>query len=460
MHLFSKETYVSRRAQLREKVGSGLVLITGNIESPLNYKDNTYRFRQDSNFRYFFGINLPNLHAVLDCDTGKSIIFGDEYTMDDIIWVGAQESLSSLGEKVGVDTIKSRSELETILKNNISRLHYAPPYRHDNIILLAGILDRSPAEISSGYSEKLIKAIVNIRSYKTAEEIEQMHNAVNITRDMHLAAIRASKPDVYEYEVVAEIRRAHEKHNAPLAYPVIFSVNGQTLHNHYHGNKMQSGQLVLNDSGAENAYGYAGDITRTFPVDSTFSAQQKEIYEIVLKMEKDCIAALRPGVQYREIHIQSNRIMLEGLAALGIVSGNIEDMLAAGVGGMFMPHGLGHMIGMDVHDMEDLGEQSVGYRDGLERSKQLGLKSLRLARELEEGFVITVEPGLYFIPELIDKMQAEGKWKDYVHYDRLSAYKDFGGVRIEDDVLVTADGPEILGEYIPKEISEIESLRK
>ncbi|MDA9773438.1 aminopeptidase P family protein [Saprospiraceae bacterium] len=454
MQIFSSNTYKERRASLRTKVDSGIIFITGNTESPMNYRDNIYRFRQDSNFRYFFGIDLPNLHAMIDCDTGEEIIFGNEYTMEDIIWIGPHEALSSMAEKVGVSKVEGLSSIPNYI-NSTKKVHYTTPYRHDNMIYLASLLGLNIAALEHNVSEKLIKSIVDIRSYKTEEEIEQMDNAVNITRAMHLSAMRHTRPGKFEYEVVAQIRRKHLLHHAELAYPVIFSVNGQTLHNHHHGNKMSAGQLVLNDSGAENLYGYAGDITRTFPVNGKFSQKQKEIYSLVLKMEKDSISALKPGIKYKDIHVSSNKIMLEGMKDLGIVSGDVEEMVQAGVGGLFMPHGLGHMIGMDVHDMEDLGEKYVGYREGLERSTQLGLKSLRLARELEEGFVLTVEPGIYFIPELIDKMKAENKFASFVNYEKLEDYKDFGGIRIEDDILITAEGHKVLGNYIPKEIDEI-----
>lgn len=261
-----------------------------------------------------------------------------------------------------------------------------------------------------------------------------------------------------EYEIVAEILRTVKMQNAELSYPIILSVNGQTLHNHFHGNQMHAGQLMLNDSGAETEMYYAGDITRTYPVSGKFTTQQKDIYEIVLKMEVDSIEAMKPGVSYRDIHLHANRILIEGLKGLGLLQGDVDTMVSEGVGGMFMPHGLGHAIGLDVHDMEDLGEQYVGYKEGLERSTQLGLKSLRFAKELETGNVLTVEPGCYFIPELISKYKEEGKFKEFVNYSRLESYLQFGGVRIEDNVLVTENGHQILGNPIPKTVAEIENI--
>lgn len=457
MYLFSEETYVTRRAELCKSVGDGLLIFMGNDESPMNCKDNVYHFVQDSTFRYFFGLNLPELRATIDCATGEAVIYGNEYTLDDIIWVGENPTIQSLAEKVGINKVLPKSKFEGHLKSH-KKLHWLPAYRHNHILELSSFLSVYSHEITENVSEDFIRGIVNLRSYKSQDEVIQLEEAVNITRSMHLAAMQNVVEGKYEYEVVAEILKTLKSHNADLSYPVIFSVHGETLHNHYHGNLMTSGRLALNDSGAWNVAGYAGDITRTIPVNKKFTQQQKEIYKLVLNMEKSSIEMLKPGKKYKDIHIASNRIMLEGLSEIGLVSGNIDDMLEQGVGGLFMPHGLGHMIGMDVHDMENLGEDYVGYRPGLERSTQLGLKSLRLAKELEDGFVITVEPGIYFIPALIDKMKATKQFTDFIHYDKLEAYKEFGGIRIEDDVLITENGYKILGEYIPKEIDEIESI--
>ncbi len=417
----------------------------------MNYKANTYRFRQDSNFLYYFGINMPGLVGLIDTGSDNDIIFGHELTLDDIIWEGPVEPLSSLAEKVGISTISPLEKLPSFLHS--SDVHYLPPYRGEREIFIKETLG-----IKVPPSTGLIRAVVAQRAVKSHEELAEMTRAVNITREMHLAAMAATRPGLKEYEVVAEILKTLKSHNAELSYPVIFSVNGQTLHNHYHGNEMKAGQLVLNDSGAETDMGYAGDITRTFPVSGRFTTQQREIYEIVLKMETESIASLRPGVAYRDVHLNANRILLEGLSALGLVSGPIDTLVQEGVGGLFMPHGLGHSIGLDVHDMEDLGEQYVGYREGLERSTQLGLKSLRLAKELETGNVLTVEPGCYFIPELIHKYRSEGIFSSYVNYARLEDYLDFGGIRIEDNVCITENGFEILGDPIPKSAEDVEKI--
>lgn len=458
MKLFSAATYANRRIKLMETVGSGLILLCGNDETPMNYTANTFRYRQDSTFLYYFGLNFAGLNATLNCDTAEVIIFGNEFTLDDIIWVGAQPTLVELAERVGVNKTLTTNALAAHL-NASTFVHFLPPYRPENSQKLSEWFGISVNELAEKTSKTLVKAVIEQRSYKTNEEILELTAAVNASRAMHIAAMQAAAVGKMEYEIVAEIYGTAKRFNGELAYPAILSVNGQTLHNHYHGNELTAGRLVLNDSGAELEMGYCGDITRTFPVNKKFTQQQQEIYEIVLEMEESAIASLRPGKSYRDCHLEANRLMLSKLKELGIVKGDVEVMLAVGVGGLFMPHGLGHMIGLDVHDMEDLGENLVGYAEDQERSKQLGLKSLRLAKDMEAGFVLTVEPGVYFIPELIDKMRTKKQFVDFVNYDKLEIYKSFGGIRIEDNVLITNSGHQILGERIPKTIKEIEALR-
>lgn len=461
MRLFDKEVYQQRREGLKKAMGKGILLIMGNGEAPMNYLANTYHFRQNSNFLYYFGIAQPDLHAIIDLDNGTTTIYGNELTMDDIIWMGEVASLSSLAANVGVEVVKSPAALIEDLKAYPKKsIHFLPPYRIEHNTLLFEALGIKHADQAAKASVKLIKAVVAQRSVKSAEEIEEMEKAVNITKSMHVRAMQRTKEDKYEYEVVGDILKQCKNYHGSLAYGVIFSINGQVLHNHHHDNLMLSGRLVLNDSGAENDMYYAGDITRTFPVNGKFTQKQKEIYEIVLEMEKSCIEFIGPGVKYYDAHLHANAILIERFKALGLLKGETSDMLEAGVAGLFMPHGLGHMIGLDVHDMEDLGEQYVGYDDGQERATMLGLKSLRLARTLKPGFTLTVEPGIYFIPQLIEKYKAEGKFMDFVNYDKLKDYYDFGGIRIEDNVLITEDGRRVLGEPIPKEIWEVEKIMK
>ncbi len=457
--MFSSQTYINRRKLLKSSVKGGIALFLANEEVGMNYRDNTYHFRQDSNFLYFFGIDQPNLMAVIDFDSGEEYIFGNEVSIDDVIWTGPLPSLQYLAEKVGIQAVKAPEKLWTLLSMAIEKtqkIHFLPPYRAVNAQKIARLLTLPLSDVAKNASEELIKAIVSIRSIKTTEEILEMEDAVNISRLMHLAAMKQTKAKRYEYEVVGQIHAAALANNGQLAYPIIYSVNGQTLHNHSHQNLMQNGQLALCDFGAENKMHYAGDITRTLPVSGKFSQKQAEIYNLVLKMYENSISILKSGIQYKTVHIEAAKILLEGLKAIGFLKGDLSSMLENGVQGLFMPHGLGHQIGLDVHDMEDLGEKYVGYRPGLERSTQLGLRSLRLAKELETGFVLTVEPGIYFIPELIEKWQNEGNNKDFINFEVINKYKDFGGIRIEDNVLVEENGSRILGKPIPKTIQEVE----
>ena len=460
--MFSAQTYTDRRQRLKKEVGQGLILLLGNDEVGMNYRDNTLRFRQDSTFLYFFGLDKPGLIAIIDTEADTEIIFGSEPTLDDIVWSGPQPALAELAAQAGVAQVNSLNLISQLLKtaqDSGRTVHYLPPYRQANVCKLHEWTGVSLGQIKEKASEVLIKAVVGQRSVKSDEEILQLEQAVNITGEMHLAAMQNTREGMYEYEVVGHIQGAALSRGGDLAYPIIFSTNGQTLHNHFHGNVMESGRLTLGDFGAESAMHYAGDITRTFPVDKKFTSKQREIYDIVLEMEMQSIAALAPGVLYRDVHVAANRIMLDGLKQLGIVLGDVDEMTQLGVGGLFMPHGLGHSIGLDVHDMEDLGENYVGYRDSLERSTQLGLRSLRLAKELQAGNTLTVEPGIYFIPELIDKLRAEGQFTDFVNYQKLADYRDFGGIRIEDNCFVNNDGGRVLGTPIPKTINEIETVR-
>jgi Xaa-Pro aminopeptidase len=460
--MFSKDTYVGRRQNLKKAVNSGILLFLGNEEAGMNYADNTYHFRQDSTFLYYFGLNKVSLAALIDVESGEEWIVGDEITIDDIIWAGPQPTLQEQAERVGVAKVLPKSQLESVLKSHLAAgrtVHYLPTYRPEHTFKLHEWTGQSLQEIAHGASTEFIKAVVNQRSYKTAEEVIELNKAINITAQMHLNAIRATKSGKYEYEIAGIVHGTALQGGGDLAYPIILSVDGQTLHNHYHGNQLTSGRLVLGDFGAETATHYAGDITRTWPVDKTFTQQQKEIYQIVLEANLNVINALRPDIKYLDCHLIAWRTIADGLKNLGLLNGDIEEMVALGVPGLFMPHGVGHMMGMDVHDMENLGEEYIGYREGLTRSSILGLKSLRLAKELEAGFVLTVEPGLYFIPELIQLWESQGKFQQFIDYTKLKPYFGFGGVRIEDNYLITTNGAQLLGDPIPKTIAEIERLR-
>jgi len=461
-HMFAKNIYVERRQKLINNMHSGLLLFLGNTETGMNYADNTYHFRQDSTFLYYFGMDQPDLAAIIDLDENRTIVFGNELSLDHIVWMGPQTTIRQQAENVGISETLPFGDLKSFLEKPTSvgrTIHYLPPYRDRHHIQLHSWLKTDLSKIKENASVEFIQAVVAQRSIKSAEEIAEMTKAVNTTREMHMSAMRMAREGMTEAQLTGEIQRIATAGGGTTSYPVILTVNGQTLHNHYHGNVIKEGQLILGDFGAETAMHYAGDITRTFPVSKKFTSKQKDIYNIVLKAEDDCIASLRPGLLYRDAHLQAATTIMEGLKSVGLMKGNMEDALREGAFGLFFPHGLGHMIGLDVHDMENLGEQYVGYRDGLNRSSMFGLAYLRLAKELQEGYVLTVEPGIYFIPELISQWKADGKCSEFINYDKVEQYLDFGGIRIEDNCLITADGYEVLGDRIPKTVEEVEALR-
>lgn len=461
--MFSKQTYADRRKGLRDQLDSGILLFLGNNDVGMNYIGNTLRYRQDSNFLYYIGIDHAGFGAIIDLDEGTETLFGNDFSIDDIVWMGPQPKVAELGAKVGITDTKPLSELEGAVKKAASSgrtVHYLPPYRDDNRIKLHQWLEIPFSDLKSKASEAFIKAVVAQRSYKTDEEIAEMEKAVATTGAMHVAAMKAAKEGQTEANLTGIVHGISVSMGGDLAYPVILTKDGQTLHNHYHGNVLKKGQMVLGDFGAETAMHYAGDITRTFPVDSKFTPKQRDIYQIVLDCEIESIKACKAGVPYQKIHLDAAKMMAEGLKTLGLMKGNIDDAVEQGAHALFFPHGLGHMIGLDVHDMEDLGEDYVGYSDTIKRSELFGTAYLRLGRALEPGFVLTVEPGIYFIPELIEQWNAEGKFKEYINYEKVVANQHFGGIRIEDNVLVTENGPKILGPPIPKTIDEVEAIRR
>lgn len=431
----------------------------------MNYKDNPYAFRQDSNFLYFSGLNRAGLALIIDTESGETTLLGEEWGIDYVIWMGPQLSMAAMAHSAGITQTGAFGDLEKHLRKAQTDgrpIHFLPPYRAENSILLSQILQIPLTAIPEKVSIALIKAVIILRAAKSSEEVAEIEKAVNATGKMHIAAMKAAKAGISEADLTGIVEGiAASAGGGVLPYPVILSVNGQILHNHYHGNTLHDGQLVLGDFGAATSMQYAGDITRTFPVAAAFSAQQKEIYQIVLDAEMSSINKLRPGIPYREVHLGAAKIITQGLQALGIMKGDADQAVEAGAHALFFPHGLGHMLGLDVHDMEDLGEDYVGYAGEFTRSTQFGFRSLRLARKLQPGFVLTVEPGIYFIPELIDIWEAEGKHKDFIEYSALKSYREFGGIRIEDNVLITTDdiGHKVLGNPIPKTIQEVEALR-
>lgn len=459
--MFETKIYVQRRAQLKSKIESGVLLFLGNNESPMNYADNTYHFRQDSTFLYYFGLDQPGMAAIIDVDNDDEIIFGYDFTVDDIVWMGPQPSLQERAESVGLKKSAPNGELAHVISNALDKgrtVHILPPYRADHNITYASLLRINVDGVEQYVSEEFIKAVVAQRNIKSDEEIAEIENAINITYEMHTFAMKNARPGMLEREIAGNMAGIAASLGSSASFPIIFSVHGETLHNHYHGNTMQAGDIAINDSGAESLNYYAGDITRTIPIGGTFSDRQKEIYEIVLSAQMKAIEAIHPGITYKEIHLQTAKNMAKGLKQLGLMKGDMNDAVIQGAHALFFPHGLGHMMGLDVHDMENLGEDYVGYDALIQRSPQFGLKSLRLGKTLEPGNVLTVEPGLYFIPALIKKWQAAGTCDNFINYDKLDDYLDFGGIRIEDDVLVTEHGSRVLGKPIPKTVSDVEAL--
>lgn len=454
MNLFDSQTYIKRRQQLAKHVGNGVILLLGNNESPMNYTDNTYPYRQDSTFLYFFGLSKPALAAIIDCESGESTLFGDDPTIDEIVWTGPQTSMGVMGEKVGVNSTKPYAELQNVINKSASsgrKIHYLSPYRHDHALLL------SELGLTSGASLELIQGVVNQRLYKSEEELREIDRAVDITGEMHVAAMKMAQVGMKEQEVVAKLLEIATAHGGYYSFPPIVTINGETLHNHYYGNTLKKGDMLLVDSGAETSMGYAGDMTRTFPIGQKFTDRQRTIYELVLKAHTNAVAALRSGITFKEVHLLASRTIFDGLKQLGITKGDTDAALQAGAHAMFFQCGLGHLMGLDVHDMENLGEQNVGYTPDMVKSTQFGLKSLRLGRALEPGIVLTVEPGIYIIPALIDLWKADNKHAEFINYAELEKYRDFGGIRIEEDFVITEDGARLLGKEIPKTVADVEA---
>lgn len=457
--LMSQETYAERRATLQQAIDTGLILLFGNDESPMNFTDNTYAFRQNSTFFYFFGVNRPSLVGLLDVDSGEVWVFGDDFTVEDFVWMGAQPTIAAQAENVGVSKTASLSRLAATLKqagNAGRKIHFLPPYRPEHQVKLFEWLCIPPSEQQNNASVELIKAVVDQRNYKSAEEIALIHQAVDLSVDMHTLAMRMAKPGVPEAQIAAAVQALPAAQGGRIAFPVIATTNGHVLHNHHYHNTLQDGDMFLLDAGAELANGYCGDLSSTIPVSGRFSSKQADIYNLCLASHNAAIEKLGPGVSFEEVHFEAARVIAAGLKDLGIMKGNVEDALIQGAHALFFPCGVGHLMGLDVHDMEDLGEVYVGYA-GRPKSTQFGLKSLRLGRTLEPGFVLTIEPGIYFIPELIDQWEATNTHAAYVNYERLKEYRDFGGLRNEEDFLITSSGKQLLGKPKPKTIAAVEA---
>jgi len=459
--MFVKETYLDRRARLSEKIGSGLILLPGNVESPMNYPENTYPFRQDSSFIYFVGMDHPDLFVVIDVDERRTILFGNELTMEDIIWTGPMPSLKEQALESGITDTRPMGELAIFLnKAKVAKrpVHFLPPYRADNMLKLEDLLNIPALQLKSKASEPLIRAVVALRSVKTDEEIVELEKASVVGFNMHYAAMIHALPGISEQEIAGLIEGIARSGGFGSSFPTILTQKGEVLHGHDHSGLLTPGRFMLCDAGAESKSHYASDFTRTTPVGGHFSTRQKELYQIVLDANNKAFELIKPRVFYKDVHLASCKVLAEGLKALGIMKGDVDEAVAAGAHALFMPHGLGHMMGLDVHDMEDIGETFVGYDEEISRSNQFGLRSLRLGRRLQPGFVLTVEPGLYFMPELIAKWEADRHLTDFIHYNRAKEFIGTGGIRLEDDVIVTETGCRMPGKRLPITPDEIEDL--
>lgn len=457
--MFEKKVYINRRKKLKQKSLNGIALFLGNTDSPMNYAANTFPFRQDSSFLYFFGLDFPGLAAVIDFDSGEEIIFGENADLEDIIWMGPQVTLKEKAEKVGAkhtaDFIKLFGLVADALQQG-RKIHLLPPYRGENRILLTKLFRSSFTKVESFISEDLIKAVIELRSVKETVEVEEIEKACATGYKMHLTAMKMAMPGVWEQNIAGIIEGIAKSNGGMISFPIILSQNGETLHNHDHSQILEEGRLMLTDAGAETAMHYASDFTRTVPVGGKFTQKQRDIYDIVLRANNKATELSKPGVTYLSVHLAVAEIIVSGLKEIGLMKGDVKEAVQQGAHAMFFPHGLGHMMGLDVHDMEDLGQNFVGYDNETRPVNQFGTANLRLGKKLQQGFVVTNEPGIYFIPALIDKWQAEKTNTDFINFDKVNHYRDFGGIRLEDDILITESGSKIIGKRIPVTPEEIE----
>ena len=461
--MFEKEAYESRRAKLaalmRERGGAGLILLSAHSASPINYPDNCYPFRQDSNWLYFIGLNVPDIIALIDIADGRSLLFGDEASMDDLIWTGPRPSLTELAAASGIDRVipysRAREHIERFPKQNI---HYPPVCRGETLLRLSALLETRVDEFRDGFSPALIASIISLREIKEEREVAEMEKAVGVSAEMHRSLLAELRPGWTEAEAAAHVQHIAARRGYALSFATIATVHGEVLHNHERVSICREGDSFLLDAGAESPSGYAGDLTSSFPVGPRFTGQKAELYDILLEMFKVATASLKPGIPFLDAHMAASLALARGLGALGIMKGNPEEAVREGAHALFFPHGLGHMIGLDVHDMEGLGEDNVGYA-GQERSRQFGLRSLRLAKTLKPGMVHSVEPGIYFIPGLIDMWESAGLASTYIDYTELKRWRHSGGMRIEEDWLVTKEGCRRLGPFIDKSRKAVETAR-
>lgn len=460
--MFSKETYVNRRTELKKLVKKGVILLFGNNESPVNYPSNGYYpFRQDSSFLYYFGINRDGLVGIIDIDEDTETIVGNDIDIEDIVWFGSVDSVKELAASVGVSKTAPMKQLQVICNEALRQhkpVHFLPPYRFDTKLQIFDLLGIHPNQQKEAASLELINAVVTMRSTKEQQEIDEIENACSIGYKMHTTAMRLTKPGLTEKYIGGQVDGVAHSYGAMVSFATIYTQHGEIMHGAPRWDELQDGRLVLCDAGAENRNNYCSDNTRTYPVNGKFTQRQLDIYSIVEACHDYVLNVAKPGVRYKDVHLAVCRLMAGKLKELGLMKGDVDEAVNAGAHAMFLPHGLGHMMGMDVHDMEGLGQIYVGFDEETRPSTQFGTNALRMGRRLEEGFVVTDEPGIYFIPDLIDDWRAKGLHTDFINYDVLETYKDFGGIRIEDDVLITADSCRFLGKeripYHPKDVEE------
>lgn len=462
--MFDKKTYVSRRAKLKELVKNGIIILFGNNESPCNYPSNGYYpFRQDSSFLYYFGLNRDGLVGVIDIDNNTETLVGNDIDIEDIVWYGSVDSVRDMADSVGVAETAPMKSLKTICNDAMRqkrRIHFLPPYRYDIKLQIFDLLGIHPGQQKESASMELINAVVKMRSTKEQQEIEELERAATIGYKMHTTAMRLTKPDLTEKYIGGQVDGVAHSYGAMVSFPTIFSQHGEIMHGNPSMAVLESGRLALCDAGAETINNYCSDNTRTYPVNGKFTQRQLEIYSIVEACHDYVLDVAKPGVKYMDVHFAVCRLMTERLKELGLMKGDTDEAVAAGAHAMFLPHGLGHMMGMDVHDMENLDQINVGFDEETRpRLDQFGTNCLRMGRRLEEGFVVTDEPGIYFIPALIDDWKASGHCAEFLNFDKIETYKDFGGIRLEDDVLITKDGCRFIGkERIPYHPKDVEAF--
>lgn len=462
--LFSKSTYVERRNELKKLVGSGLIVLFGNNDSPANYPSNTYKFRQDSSFLYYFGLHRNGLVGVIDVDNDREYFVGDEIDIEDIVWYGSVTSVAEMAEMTGVARTAAMRELPAIVESAKAQgeeVHFLPPYRFDNQIQIMDLLGIHPSQQKAAASLKLIAAVVKMRTTKTEEEIAELERAAEIGYEMHTTAMRLCRPGITEQYIGGMVDGIANAYGCMVSFQTIATQHGEVMHGNPSPAKLEAGRLMLVDAGAETNENYCSDNTRTTPVSGVFTQKQKDIYNIVVECHDHVLEVAKPGVKWWDVHFAVCRIITERLQQLGLMKGDVEESLKAGAHAMFLPHGLGHSMGMDVHDMEGLGQVYVGFDNEVRPSTQFGTNALRFGRRLQKGFVVTDEPGIYFIPALIDDWKKNGTNAQFLNFDKIDEYRDFGGIRIEDDVLITDEGCRFIGsKRIPYHVEDVEEFMR